>query len=85
MNAIETLKKFVKLALSTRCSLAILARWLGVTPGCFFQETVDANSEHDLSFQEWMKKADEAAHNKRQKLARELADTQAQSHAVTQD
>ena len=32
-----------------------------------------------------MKKADEPAHNKRQKLARELADRQAKSRATSQD
>ena len=32
-----------------------------------------------------MKKADEPAHNKRQKLARELADAQAKSPATSQD
>jgi hypothetical protein len=51
-----------------------------------FQETVDANSEgRDLTFQEWMKKVDEAANNKREKLAKELADAQEQSRAMSQD
>jgi hypothetical protein len=50
-----------------------------------FQETVDASGEHDLPFQEWMKEADQAAHNMRQKLARELADTQAKSRSTSQD
>jgi hypothetical protein len=31
-----------------------------------FQETVDANGEHDLPFQEWTKKADEAANKERE-------------------
>jgi hypothetical protein len=49
-----------------------------------FQETVDANSEgRDLTFQEWMKKVDEAANNKREKLAKELADAQEQSPAIS--
>ena len=50
-----------------------------------FQETVDADSEHHLPFPEWVKKADEAAHSKREKLARELADTQAQPRTTSQD
>src|ERR1700722_18393736 len=50
-----------------------------------FQETVDADTKHDLTFPEWMKKADEAAHSKRQKLARELAEAQAESPPTSKD
>jgi hypothetical protein len=48
-----------------------------------FQDTVDANREgRHLTFQEWMKTVDEAANNKREKLAKELADAQVQLRAA---